>query len=149
MGTIVAWIKEGSLLIKAPMGNSVLDLQILQGLNLKGIPRKAPKIIPVVWHLPIADWVKVSTDGLAKGNPGPTASGSVFRNCRGFVKGFYGLSLGIRSAFFAKLKSVILAVSFAWEKGWNKLWIESDSFAVISSLQNYTFKPPWPLLNEW
>ncbi|KAK9288313.1 hypothetical protein L1049_016764 [Liquidambar formosana] len=131
------------------MGNSVLDVQILHSLHLKGIPRKAPKVIPVFWHPPIADWIKVNTDGLSKGNPGIAASGGVFRNYRGFMKGFFGLCLGIQTAFFAELKSVILAVSFAWEKGWHSLWIESDSSAVISSLQNYTFKPPWPLLNEW
>lgn len=64
-------------------------------------------------------------------------------------KDFFGFRLGIQTAFFAELKTVNLAVSFTWEKGWRSWWIESASSAVISSLQNYTFKPPWTLLNEW
>ncbi|KAK9278008.1 hypothetical protein L1049_027565 [Liquidambar formosana] len=121
IGTVMAWIREGGLLIKAPMGNSILDVQILHSLHLKGIPRRSTKVIPVFWHPPIADWIKVNTDGLSKGNPSIAASGGGLRNYRGFVKGFFGLRLSIQTAFFVELKGVILEVSFAWEKGWHSL----------------------------
>ncbi|KAK9291834.1 hypothetical protein L1049_019784 [Liquidambar formosana] len=79
------------------------DISVLHSFWVKGVPRKIPAITLVRWHPHSPSWIKLNTDGLAKGNPGPTASRGVFRNCRGFVKGAFGVSIGTPSAFFVEL----------------------------------------------
>ncbi|KAK9290862.1 hypothetical protein L1049_009040 [Liquidambar formosana] len=57
------------------MRNIVDDLSVLHSFGVKGVPRKAPTITLVRWHPPSPSWIKLNTDGLAKGNSGPAASG--------------------------------------------------------------------------
>ncbi|KAJ4723364.1 Ribonuclease H [Melia azedarach] len=45
--------------------------------------------------------------------------------------------------------AVILAIELAFDKGWNHLWLESDSFLVIHLLLNKSLRPPWSLHNRW
>ncbi|KAK9282908.1 hypothetical protein L1049_011133 [Liquidambar formosana] len=129
------------------MDNTQSDLLVLHSLGVSAIPKKAPIVSEVCWHPPI--WLKLNTDGLAKGNPGPTVAGGVFRNCRGFVKGIFSFNIGIQSAFYAELLAVILGIEQAWDKGWFQIWLESDSLSVIQCLSNPDFTPPWSLRVRW
>ena len=69
----------------------------------------------------------MNTDGAANDSTGPTGCGGVFRNYGGFFHGcFVILFLLVRFfAFKAELLLVIHAISFAWDKGWHSLWLES------------------------
>lgn len=94
-------------------------------------------------------WIKLNSDGLAKGSPGPAAIGGLFRNSNGHVIGAFYKSIGIQTAFFAELEAVISGIEFAWINGWHRLWIESDWTTVISYLLGSCFHPPWPLVVRW
>ncbi|KAK9266235.1 hypothetical protein L1049_000022 [Liquidambar formosana] len=61
---------------------------------------------------------EVHMDGMAKGSPGPSACGGIFRSRRGFVKGVFCISLGVLFAIYAEIMSMIIAVPSAWDKGW-------------------------------
>ncbi|KAK9274913.1 hypothetical protein L1049_022168 [Liquidambar formosana] len=89
------------------MSDSVSDLITLKSLGIVGIPRKAPSIIPICWYPPSPSWIKLNTDGLAKGSLGLAAAGGVFRNCRGFVKGWFYVNIGIEYDFYAELLAAI------------------------------------------
>ncbi|KAK9278809.1 hypothetical protein L1049_028388 [Liquidambar formosana] len=131
------------------MKNNVEDLLTLKSIGIPGKPMKAPSIVAVIWYPSSPSWVKLNTGGLAKGNPGPAASGGVFRNHRGFVKGVFCCNLGVHSSFFAELHAALTGICIAWDKGWNQLWLECDSSSVVQCLHNPTFRPPWPLKIKW
>lgn len=125
------------------------DTRIISSLGIQPIPRKAPTILPVLWSPPWFPWVKLNTDGLSKGNPGPAACGGVFRNCHGRFLGGFCQRIGHCNSFFAELSAIIIGIEFAYQRGWHCLWLESDSSSVISALQSSDFDPPWPLHTQW
>ena len=79
---------------------------------------RAPRVIEVCWSPPPPGWIKVNTDGAAFGCPGLAGSGSIFRNCRGFVHGCFAIPIGVDFAFEAELVASIQAISFAWARNW-------------------------------
>ncbi|CAN6572428.1 unnamed protein product [Malus baccata var. baccata] len=107
-----AWIRQVGALTPGHV-RGILDRQLLVSLGISPNSCKAPSIVPVRWHPPHFSWVKVNTDGLAKGNPGPAACGGVFRDSAGYFLGGFSLSLGHRTSFYAELHAVILAVELA------------------------------------
>ncbi|PRQ42072.1 putative RNA-directed DNA polymerase [Rosa chinensis] len=146
--SIMAWIRQfGSLVPGYYKG--VLDSRLLSSLGVCPKPRKAPKIQRVLWHPPLPPWVKVNTDGLAKGNPGPAACGGVFRDASGVYLGSFCQPLGCNSSFYAELYAVIVSIEVAFTRGWTTLWLESDSISVLASLSSNSFSPPWDLRVRW
>ncbi|XP_024195655.1 uncharacterized protein LOC112198776 [Rosa chinensis] len=110
----------------------VLDSQLLVSLGIQPVSRKsiAPRF--VLWHPPNFPWIKLNTDGLAKGNPGPAACGGVFRVANGQYFGGYCQGLGQHSAFYAELMGVIIGIEIAFRMGWHCIWLESDSMSVLA-----------------
>ncbi|XP_062020822.1 uncharacterized protein LOC133737235 [Rosa rugosa] len=129
--------------------NGLVDTQLLVGLGIQPIPknRVAPRL--VLWHPPIFPWIKLNTDGLAKGNPGPAACGGVFRDTHGHYIGGYCQGLGHKSAFYAELMGVIIGIEYAFQYGWRCLWLECDSTSVIACIKSSSFVPPWPIRIAW
>ncbi|PRQ22557.1 putative ribonuclease H-like domain, reverse transcriptase zinc-binding domain-containing protein [Rosa chinensis] len=127
----------------------LVDFQLLVGLGIQPISRR--RIAPrwVLWHPPITPWIKLNTDGLAKGNPGPAACGGVFRDEKGRYLGGFCQGLGHQTAFFAELMGVIIGIEFAFQFGWNSIWLESDSTSVLACIVSSSFVPPWPLRIAW
>lgn len=121
--------------------------QIYDVLHLNNPLRRAPNIHTIFWLSPPIGWIKVNTDGLAKGNPGPSACGAVFRG--GAFRGCFAVSLGHHSAFYAELYAIISAIEIAHSKGWHSLWIESDSLAAVLCLHSVKFQPPWDIRMKW
>lgn len=86
---------------------------------------------------------------MALGNPGIAAIGGIFRAYRGFSKGCFCLNIGLHTAFVAELTAFIQAIELAWDKQWLQIWLELDSQAVVQSVNNPSFQPPWHLLTRW
>ena len=91
--------------------------------------------MPVSWNLPAQGWIKVNIDGSARGAPGRSGCGGVFRTSRGFVKGCFSVFLGIKYAFEAELTGKITVIEFAEKYNWNCLWFECDSIYVVNLLR--------------
>ncbi|XP_019455084.1 PREDICTED: uncharacterized protein LOC109356206 [Lupinus angustifolius] len=49
---------------------SLLEFSILRAFQVNGKYSKAPAISEVNWAMPLMGWVKINTDGAAKGSPG-------------------------------------------------------------------------------
>ncbi|KAK3221823.1 hypothetical protein Dsin_008848 [Dipteronia sinensis] len=116
------------------MHNCVDDLLILRRFGLSGRPGKAPVIRSVVWSPPAPGWIKVNTEGAALGSPGVGGCGGVFWTCRSFVKACFAVPLGQVFAFEAELLAASLAINYAWNLGWHRIWLESDSSYVVQLL---------------
>ncbi|KAK3225524.1 hypothetical protein Dsin_005386 [Dipteronia sinensis] len=113
------------------MCNCVDDLLILHRFGLSGRPSKAPVIRSVVWSPPAPGWIKVNTDGAALGSLGVGGCGGVFRTCRYFVKACFAVPLGLVFVFEAELLAASLAINYAWNLGWHRIWLEIDSSYVV------------------
>lgn len=146
--SIMAWIRQISLFAPGHY-KGVLDARLLASLGVAPKGGKAPRIQHVLWQPPFFPWIKVNTDGLAKGNPGPAACGGVFRDASGGFLGSFCHSLGWNTSFYSELYAVILAIEIAHDKGWVYLWLESDSVSVVACFSSRSFSPPWNLRVRW
>ncbi|XP_062028868.1 uncharacterized protein LOC133744853 [Rosa rugosa] len=129
--------------------NGVLDAQLLLALGVTPTAKTRKENRLVLWHPPISPWIKLNTDGLAKGNPGPAACGGVFRDCQGRFIGGFSTTLGHHNAFFSELMAVIIGVELAFQLGWHCVWLECDSTSVVECFSKPSFVPPWQLRIPW
>ena len=56
--------------------------------------------------------------------------------------------IAIATAFAVELLGAILAIEIAFDKGWNRLWLECNSRLVVNAF-NSSFEGPWKLSNRW
>ncbi|CAJ2660415.1 unnamed protein product [Trifolium pratense] len=124
------------------------EFVILKAFNVNVHHPNAPVIKEVWWHPPLYNWVKCNTDGSALGNPGIASCGGLFRDYTATFLGGFSINIGNSYALHAELIGVMNAIEVAHSKGWNYLWLESDS-----QLVNLAFKSslivPWKLRNRW
>lgn len=57
----------------------------------------------IAWHRPGNGWLKLNTDGAARGDPGLATAGGVVRDEHGMWRGGFALNIGICSAPLAEL----------------------------------------------
>ncbi|KAK2641274.1 hypothetical protein Ddye_023037 [Dipteronia dyeriana] len=131
------------------MRNCVDDLLILRRFDLRGRPARAPVIRSVIWSPPAPGWTKVNTDGAALSSPCAGGCGGIFRNCRAFVKGCFAVPLDHVFAFEAELLAASIAINFAWQNGWHRIWLEGDSFYVVQLLSSRSEQVPWRIRHAW
>lgn len=131
------------------MQHKPLDRIIRKKFNISPHLNKIPKIIEVYWLPPHHQWVKLNTDGLSKGNSGVAAIGGIFRNFKGYVLGCYSQNIGHKSSFDAEMQAFITGVEFTKNKGWNIVWFELDSKAIIDCIMNPNYSPPRSLATQW
>ncbi|KAK3229809.1 hypothetical protein Dsin_001690 [Dipteronia sinensis] len=118
------------------MRNCIDHILIHHRFGLRGCPSKAPVIKSVLWSPPAPSWIKVNTNGAVMGSPGVGDCGGIFRNCRAFVKGCFAIPFSQVFAFESKLLIASLAINFALNYGWQRIWFESDSFYVVQLLSS-------------
>lgn len=82
------------------------------------------------WVKPPRGWVKVNTDGSASNPPGRAGAGGLLRDEEG--DGGFSLNVGSANSLSAELFGIREGLNLAWEKGFRKVVIESDSEAAIS-----------------
>ncbi|GLT78653.1 hypothetical protein SLA2020_501810 [Shorea laevis] len=91
----------------------------------------------VGWEKPPPGYVKINVDGSARGTPGASAAGGVCRDsngdwCFGFTQQL-GMGIAIRAELYALWKGLQLA----WEKGYKKVIIETDSLLAKQKLEQH------------
>lgn len=87
------------------------DFFILKKLNVNLHPRKAPKIIGVLWLPPILDWLKCNTDGSS--NNHSSSCGGIFRNNNVDFMLCFAENIGLANAFIAELSGAMRAIEIA------------------------------------
>lgn len=131
------------------MRNSITDFLVLRSLRVKGRPVPIVDYIQVIWELPPLNWVKINTDGAAKGQPGIISCGGVFRCSEGSVLSCFHWDLGIGFAFEAEIMAVIISLEFAKGLGLAAIWLESDSTFVVGMLSDRREDIPWRMRARW
>ena len=126
--------------------SSMYDFTILKKFNVNIHPPNAPKIIKVLWHPPILNWVKCNTDGSATSSS--LACGGIFRNNNAQFMLCFSENTGNGNAFFAELSGAMRAIELASQHRWTKLWLECDSAMVVNAFKNNTIVP-WKIRNRW
>ncbi|KAL5717269.1 hypothetical protein ACHQM5_010307 [Ranunculus cassubicifolius] len=71
----------------------------------------------------------------------------VIRNSNGGFLAVIYEGIGKRDNYWAECLAIIVAAEYAVKKGWENLWLESDSSATVSAFQ--TDKVPWKLKTRW
>ncbi|XP_019418611.1 PREDICTED: uncharacterized protein LOC109329402 [Lupinus angustifolius] len=127
---------------------SVAELLLLRNFQTPLRISKAPRIVEVVWERPREGWIKVNTDGAAKGFPGMAGVGGIFRNNHGECIACFAEFIDYQSVLYAEFFAVIQAVKLACNNGWNHLWIECDSTTVVEIFNNKA-KVPWKISTAW
>lgn len=104
-----------------------------------------PPIVPLIhqipWYPPLYSWIKGNSDGASQRHRGPEACGGIFRDHRGKAFGSLCFNNGTRNAYIVKLWGATLAIETAWQKGWIRFWLETNSTLVIQSLPNLLLSP--------
>lgn len=85
----------------------------------------------------------IFTDGGARGNPGPAASGIVIKNEKGEVLNAFGEYLGKQTNNFAEYSALISGINKAKEMGATELECLLDSELVVKQMRReYKVKEP-------
>ena len=64
---------------KASMKNDMLDFNVIKFIGIKTRSGKVLLPLPIRWEFPSPGWVKINTDGAARGYPGLATCGGIFR----------------------------------------------------------------------
>ncbi|KAL8508425.1 hypothetical protein ACS0TY_018883 [Phlomoides rotata] len=139
--TFWALISESGTGITAHMHNSHVDLAILLTCRVKERPPKAPTVLCVRWQLLPIGIMKINVDDSVTGSPGLLIGGGIFRD--------HYVTHGCGFAFEAECATALLAIELAHDKGWNNLWLESDSTYVVQFLKYDNLEVPWRLMARW
>ena len=133
-------------------GFAALSKQQHQHQQLKRqdfIPKDAV-VQPVVWNLPPFGWIKINTDGAAPGSTGDASCGGVCRNFQGFVLAAFSNFLGVnKTALEAEIYGVMVAIDYAYSRGWRRVWIECDSDQTVKLINSAKKDVPPSLRNNW
>ena len=90
-----------------------------------------------------ADCVYVTTDGAARGNPGPAAYGAIFTDTAGKVLAELSEPIGRATNNVAEYRALIAALTFAKKKGWRALCVRTDSQLMARQIRGeYKVKHP-------
>ena len=97
---------------------------------------------------PQVGWIKVNINEVARGSPGFTACGDIFRdNCGEYVSSF-STFLGIKHVLHVEVMYVIFVIEYAQLKVFKKFWLEYDC-ALLCQAFGSTHIIHWILKYRW
>ena len=88
----------------------------------------------VRWPYPREGWVRLNTDGAAKGNPGIAGAGGLIRGHRGELFEMFASNCGVCSCTKAELLAVLRGLAIAWNGGHRRVQLTVDSEVVVRLL---------------
>jgi len=133
---------------KCAANSSIADFVLLKAFSVKINYGNAPKIKEIIWQPPVFDWIKCNIDGASLGNPGPSSCGGIFRDKNADFLGAFAYNLGISNSLIAELNGAMFAIELAHHRGWNHIWLETDSMLVTLAFKSKKIVP-WQLRNRW
>jgi len=128
--------------------SSISDFVLLEAFSVKLNVGNAPRIKEILWQPPVFNWIKCNIDGASLGNPGPSSCGRIYRNNKAEFLGAFAYNLGNTNSLVAELNGAMFAIELAYQRGWNHIWLETDSMSVTLAFKSRTIVP-WNLKNRW
>lgn len=95
---------------------------------------------PITWYPPPRGWVKLNSDGVSKGNPGPAGGAGIFRDSVGQFLHAYTFKSGFCDAFKAELLATLHGLKTGERMGFTNLIVEVDSSDVYKALSSGEFE---------
>ena len=126
------------------MKNDMFDFNVLKVFGINTRTGKVLRPLPVRWEFPSPGWVKINTDGAARGYPGFAACESIFRGSTEEFIGAFSAFLDVHTVLVAEFYGVIYALEEAQKLGLTNVWLECDS-ALVCVRTNVV---PWMLRNR-
>ncbi|KAL0302292.1 UNVERIFIED_CONTAM: putative ribonuclease H protein [Sesamum angustifolium] len=112
--------------------NAQGELFAVNSLHIPLQPRFQRQIATIVhWKKPQEGWHKLNIDGASKGNPGVFGAGGILRDHLGRVIFAFQEPLGTTTNTQAELCAVHRGLKICRDKGFHKIWIETDATVVI------------------
>eukprot|EP00253_Pinus_taeda_P022049 PITA_22049 len=108
------------------------NLNLTSLTHVKAQPPTSPAS-PLFWSPPASNSFKLNFDGAAKGNPGPTGFGGVFRNEVGATIHIYFGTMGKDTNNAAELEGLWKGICIADKKNFFPLEVEGDSLILINA----------------
>ena len=102
---------------KASMKNDMMDFSVIKFFGINTRTSKVLSPLPIRWEFPSPGWVKINTDGAARGFPGLATCGGIFRESMGEFIGAFSVFLDIQTALVAEFYGVIYALEEAQKLG--------------------------------
>jgi len=122
------------------------DVNIVENFLINPSHRKVKEITTVIWKLPTINWVKANTDGSVVNSI--SSCGGIFRDFRGSFLGVFASNLGEVSVYEVQIMGLMMAMEFAAQNNWPRLWPESDSSSAVKAFKNPSLIPI-RLRNRW
>jgi len=95
------------------MKNDMLDFNVIKFFGINTCSGKFFRHLPARWKFSSPGWVKINTDGAARGYPGLATCGGIFRgSMRKFIGSFYVL-IDIQTVLVAEFFGVIYTMEEA------------------------------------
>ncbi|KAL8170236.1 hypothetical protein V2J09_022040 [Rumex salicifolius] len=88
----------------------------------------------ISWAKPEEGWYKVNTDGAKESSMGVATAGGVIRDDSGVWLGGFVKNIGVCSVVAAELWGLYHGLELAWDLGYRKVVLESDSAVAIGML---------------
>lgn len=97
---------------------------------------------------PSNGWIKCNTNGAFAYDSTVVGSDVIFRNHLGNFVLTYAERFNCVSPLHAEFGVVIKAMEIAINRGWTKLWLETDSLLMTKALSNCSLVP-WMFRSRW
>ncbi|KAI3465658.1 hypothetical protein Pfo_022321 [Paulownia fortunei] len=98
----------------------------------------------VSWNRPPQDWIKLNSDGASKGNPGLAGIGGIVRDEFENLVNAFLVFVGETTNMVAEIQALAFGLQRCFERGYHRIWIESDSMAALQLIQ-HSSKGHWKL----
>ena len=113
--------------------SDMLDYNVARLFNLPLQTNRIRIVKTVTWIPPLAGVVKINCDGSAFGHNPCGAVGFVFRDSSCNFLGAMASNIGHASSLEAEFYAFMLATEKAKEMTTSRLWLETDSLAVVTA----------------
>jgi len=131
---VISVIKDLTCLVgkssKVSMKNDMMDFIVIKYFGINTRIGKVLRPLPIRWKFPSPDWVKINTNGAARGYPGFATCGGIFRWSMGEFIGAFFAFLDVQTALVAEFYGVIYALEEAQKLGLTNVLLECD-FALV------------------
>nr|XP_033513226.1 uncharacterized protein LOC117277909 [Nicotiana tomentosiformis] len=103
------------------------------------------KVTKVLWEIPLEGWIKVNTDGAARGNPGRSAIGCCLRDDHGDVIHAHGQDINETTNTKAETSAILEALRFCKHNHISHIWLQTDSLLLKNVIEG-TWSTPWGIV---
>ncbi|KAL5817729.1 hypothetical protein ACOSQ3_026107 [Xanthoceras sorbifolium] len=102
------------------------------------------------WYHPLEGWIKLNVDGGRSSDLGIITASDVLRDHNGNWRGGFAARIAIGSILEPELWGLLKGLKAAWDRGFRRVMVETDSMAVVEVLKKRAAAnhPVFGLLNQ-